>query len=509
MKASLSVAAASTAVLASTAAAQRVLSVPVARSSAARNSISRRASNTYTESLTNNLTAGAYYATVSLGTPAQSATLVLDTGSSDVWVLASSSDICSSEMLQQEYGSCISTFDPSSSSTYKLVQEDGFEIQYADNSGAEGNYISDTFRIGGATVTALQMGLAFNSTVNTGICGIGFDNDEAAESVYPNLIDTLKSQGLIAVRAYSLYLDDLDDSTGSLLFGGIDTEKFIGTLQEVDIQPETAQGSDQSVYAAFQVSLSSLKVSGLSDDSNVLDGDVFVVLDSGTTLTYLPPNSVSTIYNAVGAYDDSQQSGFVYINCDYTSKHSDVTFDYQFGDSGPTIKVPVSEVIIDNVQAYLSQGLVLPSDLPWNSDNVCSFGIQGDDQLYLLGDTFLRSAYVVYDLDNKKIGLAQTNLNSSDSNVVEISASGIPLQTGVASQITQAASTTAPTSTATSGTTSGSNPSTISASASPSGSASGGGGASAATVVAPSWEVMSVTLVAAFFGFVGTAVFTL
>lgn len=36
------------------------------------------------------------------------------------------------------------------------------------------------------------------------------------------------------------------------------------------------------------------------------------------------------------------------------------------------------------------------------------------------GDTFLRSAYVVYDIEKEEIGLAQTKFDSSSSDVVEI-----------------------------------------------------------------------------------------
>lgn len=46
----------------------------------------------------------------------------------------------------------------------------------------------------------------------------------------------------------------------------------------------------------------------------------------------------------------------------------------------------------------------------------------------MLGDTFLRNAYVVYDLQNNQISLAQTNFNATDSNVREIvsGANGVP-----------------------------------------------------------------------------------
>jgi hypothetical protein len=50
------------------------------------------------------------------------------------------------------------------------------------------------------------------------------------------------------------------------------------------------------------------------------------------------------------------------------------------------------------------------------------------DSTSVLGDTFLRSAYVVYDLSNNQISLAQTDFNATDSSVKEIASgsSGVP-----------------------------------------------------------------------------------
>ena len=82
-------------------------------------------------------------------------------------------------------------------------------------------------------------------------------------------------------------------------------------------------------------------------------------------------------------------------------------------------------------------------------DSICMFGIgaTGDfgittDQFALLGATFLRSAYVVYDLENGQLGLAQANLNSDEEAIVEITSGGLPDVTGVASQSPSASSTT-------------------------------------------------------------------
>lgn len=63
--------------------------------------IDKRA-DTYTQVITNNISYGGYYASVSIGTPGQSQDVVLDTGSSDAWFLSKSSAECTTT-------TCVST----------------------------------------------------------------------------------------------------------------------------------------------------------------------------------------------------------------------------------------------------------------------------------------------------------------------------------------------------------------------------------------------------------------
>jgi len=83
----------------------------------------------------------------------------------------------------------------------------------------------------------------------------------------------------------------------------------------------------------------------------------------------------------------------------------------------------------------------------------CLFGVSpAGSMVSVFGDTFLRSAYVVYDLDNNEISLAQTNFNSTGTDIVEIvpGASGVPDATLVADSVAASvgASSAARTSTA-------------------------------------------------------------
>jgi hypothetical protein len=215
------------------------------------NNINRRhleRRGTITESLLNNNTGGILYmATVTVGTPGQTIALDIDTGSSDVYVLATDADECTDPSVEDAYGGCfggtctydrflrrefvlITAVDSTKSSTFKDISSD-FQVSYGDGSGATGEFVSDNFGIGGATIQNLIMGLVDQTTTGSGLMGIGYDvlefNVTTGAAPYPSIIDTMFNQGLIATKAYSLFLDDQTAGSGSIIFGGADTSKFM------------------------------------------------------------------------------------------------------------------------------------------------------------------------------------------------------------------------------------------------------------------------------------------
>ena len=358
-----------------------------------------------------------YYANLSLGTPAQELRLHIDTGSSDLWANVESSEICAD---RRDYCSGGATYNPNASSTYKYVNSD-FNVSYVDGSGAAGDYATDTLSIGGHTLTGLQFGIGYESTSADGILGIGYAADEAQvnaahQKSYANLPQAMVSAGLINSNAYSLWLDDLEANTGSIIFGGVDTDKYTGQLQTLPIQQEFDE------YAEIIITVSSMKMVN-GDSTNNLNTDLptAVILDSGSSLTYLP--NTNAIYTAVNA-QYSQQDGAAFVSCSLANEN--ITLDFTF--TSITISVPISELVlsIDDIE----EGRESPNEgyngagsyhTGGSDENICLFGIapsQGSTSV--LGDTFLRSAYVVYDLANNEISLAQTNFNSTTSHVIEI-----------------------------------------------------------------------------------------
>lgn len=358
-----------------------------------------------------------YFANVTLGTPSQALRLDIDTGSSDLWANSADSDLC-----QQYATECAQsgTYSANSSSSYSIVNSE-FAIKYADGSYAIGDYAKESLNIGGTTLTDVQFGIGYNSTSSQGILGVGYTTNEASISTtgktYANVPQLMVSQGKTATAAYSLWLNDLDANTGSILFGGVDSDKYTGTLSTVPIIKESG------TYQEFVIGLSSLSAAG---QSLFTDSPIPVLLDSGSSLSYLPTQyaqALFTVFNA--AYDSS--SGAAVVSCDLASSSSTVDFSF----SGVNISVPMNELVI--IDGY-RRGVA-----------VCILGISdAEGSTSVLGDTFLRSAYVVYDLTNNEISLASTNFNSTTSNVQEIStgSSGVPGASLVASAVSTLAVTT-------------------------------------------------------------------
>ncbi|KAK5135573.1 hypothetical protein LTR08_005053 [Meristemomyces frigidus] len=176
-----------------------------------------------------------YYVYASVGTPPQTVQLQIDSGSSGVWMVGSDAyQACSPYCQGGDY-------NRSQSSTYSLLAEGDFEITcVTPGLYVTGDYFSNVIALGEQSMQNLTMGVAnASAAMSTGILGIGFDTEEAAVAgnggqPYAN-IDVMVAQGLIQTRAYRLYLHDLDANTGAILFGGIDTEKYVDDLAILDM----------------------------------------------------------------------------------------------------------------------------------------------------------------------------------------------------------------------------------------------------------------------------------
>lgn len=305
----------------------------------------------------------------------------LDTGSSDVWVESATSDLCTSK---NNPCATTGTFNAAYSSTFKNISND-FSISYVDGEFADGDYGSDVFHLGDVNVTGLQFGIGLQVTSTEGIMGIGFNRNEVQvqrlrKNPYRNLIDLMADENIIRSRAYSLWLNDLgryatgianmkcplistEASTGEILFGGVDTAKFSGNLTTLPIDKRSGENEARE----FMITLTSVSLTDESGKSLTVtepDFAIAVLLDTGSSYTYLPTDLAEQLANQVGA-QLNEQIGVPIVPCDVRDYNGTINY----GFSGATINVPLNELAVDAYQddgspATFSDGTLL-----------CYFGI--------------------------------------------------------------------------------------------------------------------------------------
>ncbi|KAK7208218.1 aspartic peptidase domain-containing protein [Myxozyma melibiosi] len=351
-----------------------------------------------------------YVAPVRVGTPPQELRLAIDTGSSDIWFLSDLNEFC---LAEEDPCSESGLFNFTASST--IVSDlDEFSITYGDNTQADGVYAQDTLEIAGVTLTNQTLAVATDTNLTNGVLGIGYESGEVSAGdnssttgQYSGLLRSMVDQGYINSRVYSLYLNDLDAPTGDVLFGGINRAKYDGDLVVLPIQKEDGQTN----HTRFLVTLEGVEI-GDGTDIQVLDDslDTPALIDSGTTFTYLPSDIVDEVVNATGAIYEPALGVYVQ-SC--TLRELNVSVNFKF--ENVTIKTPIkdlySPLTYSNGSAVVADGYEL-----------CQITMQPASSMVILGDTFLSSAYAVFDLDNNVIGLAQSKLNSTESDIVAVDA---------------------------------------------------------------------------------------
>ncbi|CAH2352503.1 aspartic proteinase 3 [[Candida] railenensis] len=302
------------------------------------------------------------------------------------------------------YGS----FETSSSSSFKRNESaPEFYIMYGDGTGASGYWGYDSIKIGSTTLDSVSFGIANESTTNCGILGLGLEGLESTNSYeYSNFPVLLKQEGAINKVAYSLYLNAVNATTGSVLFGAVDHAKYSGTLATVPILNKVSEDP-----SAFHVMLDGISFSEGSNDFSVTSNKYTALLDSGTSLTVLPESLFSKFGDALGG-EYSEEVGYYVVNCPKSSDDFTVNFDF----SGLTISVPYSNFI-----------LAASSDSSGGAEQ-CYLGIQSQQEDFvILGDNVMSSGYFVYDLEDLTISLAQAKY--TDESDIEVISSSIPSAT--------------------------------------------------------------------------------
>ncbi|KAI5970427.1 hypothetical protein CANMA_000590 [Candida margitis] len=303
------------------------------------------------------------------------------------------------------------TYNTENSDTFSQNDTDPFEISYADGTFALGIWGHDTVRIGNLSVRDLSFAIANESSSDIGVLGIGLPGLEVTQDIggysYENLPLKMKSDGVINKALYSLYLDKADADSGSILFGAVDHAKYVETLETLKLR-NTYEEYDYPVK--FEVAVDNISVDKNGKNTTVLSSTTGAVLDSGSTLSYLRSNQIAAIAEALDGTYSSSSDAYI-IDCDYENDRS-TTIDITFGNK--VIKVPVADLVLESYYG-----------------STCYLGLfrQSSSTTYILfGDNVLRSAYVVYDLEDNEVHIGQAYYTEDED--IEVVDQSVPTTGG-------------------------------------------------------------------------------
>ncbi|KAI1785665.1 acid protease [Ganoderma leucocontextum] len=303
--------------------------------------------------------------TIAIGTPPQTFTINFDTGSSDLWVPASSCSSCATHHL----------YDTTSSSTSQ-AQSGTFGIEYGDGSTASGPIYTDAVTVAGIVATnqffsaVTTESAEFADDPTDGILGLAFPNISSLGQ--PPFFQSAMAQGQVSSGVFSFKLA----SEGSELFlGGKNSSLYTGALEFHSV----------SEAAYWQIGGGSAAANG------VVAGSGFeAVIDTGTTIMYGDPDQVGTLYGAIpGAQVFDAENGFYSYPC-----NSPPTVTFSWG--GTAWAITPENLNLGETEEGSGQcvGALAGQDVGLGSN------------VWLLGDSFMKNVYTVFSAVDQTVGFA-------------------------------------------------------------------------------------------------------
>ncbi|RDW91243.1 hypothetical protein BP5796_02408 [Coleophoma crateriformis] len=338
-----------------------------------------------------------YLCEVSIGTPAQTVLLDFDTGSSDLWIW--STELPASVKSQ---GTGHTIFDPSKSSTYKKQSGSTWKISYGDSSSASGDVGTDNVTIGGLTIKnqaielAKQMSAQFVQGAGDGLLGLAWGSINTVtptqvKTPVENMIaqtDIPKSAELFTANLGSWRdANEPDKGQSFYTFGYIDQEVVKASGEDIYYTPvDNSQGF-------WMFDSTSATVNGKTIDQS---GNT-AIADTGTTLALVADTTCEAIYAAIpgSTYDQTNQG-------------------YVFPSSTTADKLPVVTFAVGGKQFTVQKEDLGFADA---GNGMVYGGIQsrGSMTFDILGDTFLKGIYAVFDQGNVQFGAVQRKETSQNT----------------------------------------------------------------------------------------------
>jgi hypothetical protein len=300
-----------------------------------------------------------YFAEVQIGTPAQTFTIIPDTGSSNLWVYSAS---CYSIPCWYH-----DTYNSAKSSTYV---EDGRDFDITYGSGSVGGYVSkDTVYLGDiysenfafGEVTSVS-GVAFYASQMSGILGLGY------QSISVDNLATFVDSDDLTDKSFSFYLN-LNPEASYMVIPGYE---------------ESAMNSEWTFHNVAEERYWSLQFTSMKQDGqDAIDmSNYYAVIDSGTSIIVGDKTLVDQLTEGIKVQEFCQ-------NID---------------------ELPTITFTIDGID-YPLTGREYVLQIEDMGLTTCTMGIMSsvfppDFNYFILGDIFMRKYYTFFDKNNNRVGFS-------------------------------------------------------------------------------------------------------
>ncbi|KAI0663088.1 protease [Cubamyces menziesii] len=305
---------------------------------------------------------------ITVGTPPRTFFIDFDTGSSDLWIPSSSCNTCQ--------GAGKALYDASKSSTSAL--KDGtFEIEYGDGSSTSGPIYTDTVTVGGVKATQQY----FSAVTSESPEFVGDPADGILGLALPAISNLGQDPFFVTAfkqkhAAQNEFAFKLNTTGSELHIGGTNRALYKGSLEYNNLS---------SNIGYWQIGNANALVNGKSAASGFQ-----TIIDSGTTIMYGPPDAAKKVYAAVkGSQVYDADNGFYSFPC-----ATPPILAFTWG--GKSWDISPDNFNLGETQSGSGRcvGALVGKD----------FGL-GDD-VWVLGDSFMKNVYTVFSFDKKAVGFA-------------------------------------------------------------------------------------------------------
>jgi hypothetical protein len=302
-----------------------------------------------------------YFVEVGLGSKGSTFHLLIDTGAGSSWVMGEecTTDACAIHDL----------FGSDDSDTLETSDED-FTINYGTGS-VSGKLATDTLSLAGMSFK-YQFGVATktsNDFVNFAFDGIlGLSMSKGSNQ---NFLEAMDDANAIDTNVFGVALNRAQDgdNNGEIRFGSINSDRYTGDIVYTPVAGENGE---------WAIQIDDMSFDGTSGNA----GGVKAYIDTGTTFIFGPKALVKAIHSVIPGAQSSDGVSYR-VPCD-----TDGSLVFTF--SGVDFELSTKD--------WISQQ---------ESNGLCPTNLYGQEVVrgsWLLGDTFIKNVYAVFDRDNEQIG---------------------------------------------------------------------------------------------------------